>query len=100
MKNFIIGFYFNEQGQQYATIVVKADDICDAVYMQRKTNNYKLFRPVEYISEISEKEIMDIKNDNDIYNQVEILVVPQSYKDECKKLIEQTLTNAVRFFPR
>jgi HJR/Mrr/RecB family endonuclease len=58
-----------------------------------------LFRPVEYISEISEKEIMNIRNDENIYNQVEILVVPQSYKDYCKKLIEETLDNAARFFP-
>ena len=98
MKYFIIGFYYNEQGQQYATVIVKTEEVSDAVYMMRRTSNFKLFRPVEQISEISEKEIMDIRNDTNIYNQVEILVVPQDYKDYCKKLIEDTLYNAAQFY--
>lgn len=98
MKHFVIGFYYNEQGQQYATIVVETEDICCAVYMQRKTLNYKGFQAIEQISEISEKEIMDIRNDRNVYNQVELLQVPQRYKDYIKQLIEDTLHQAAIFY--
>lgn len=99
MKHFVIGYYYNEQGQQYATVVVETNRIEYAVYMMRRTaTHFTGFRAIEQIYEISEKEIMDIRNDNDIYNQVEILEIPQDYKDYCNKLIEDTLYNAAIFY--
>ena len=73
MMNFIVGYYVNQDGQEHCTVVVRTYSVGLAMWIRRKIEKEnQLFRP-STLEEITEKEIEEIQNSNDIWNQIELI---------------------------
>ena len=74
MKNFfIIGYYVNQDFQQYCTVVVCGTIDEEKEISRNLYDSNELYRKYEIIKSVSEKEIDETRFQGDLWNQVEII---------------------------
>ena len=80
VENIVIGYYHNQDNQQYCTVIVKTDSFFQAriIQMSQEENN-ECFRASEKMYEISDEELATLQEFSDIWNQVNVIDFTPSY---------------------
>lgn len=80
IRNYIIGYWHNPQGQRFCTIVVQTNDFMQAYLqqlaheeMEQPYNWSPSFHKQNNLAELSDEELRELEFSNDIYNQVDII---------------------------